>query len=711
MRILYSLLLIVLFTFQLHAKNYFVSKSGSDENAGTQEAPFLTIAKASSLLVAGDTCFIMAGTYREEVKPLQNGEPGNPIVYTSFQNELVLISATEVLNSWQVHQGDIYKASYKMILGDKNRVFCGGEAMDWARYPNNSDNDRYTVEGAEVSGGSASTIESSHLDGTDWTGGYVWYLGAHSGASWTRKITASQAGKITFTAVDISKWPFSTHNPTVWRENEGNHRGQFFVFGKLEALDKEQEWYYDQTSETVYFQAPGNVDPTSLEVEVTQRERTFDFNSKNYIHVVGLNAFGGKAEITGTDCEIRDCTFKNCLQVLDDLNNTSAQVGNAPVHVRAARTLIHNNVIDGSSLNGIFIQGWNGVTEVTISNNLIKNCNTVGIHASPLRSAATNSKFISNTIQTSGRDGIYCGGTGCEIAYNDVSDVMRINNDGGLFYVVGNANDKNNEVHHNWFHDSWGPSYADGRCAGIYLDNHSKGYSVHHNVVWNITWAGIQINWDNWNIDIYNNSIYNIGGDEDGVMGRWANGFTIDDLVIKNNYGSQGEWIGTDISTTTNIISAGSPFRSVANHDFRPAAGSALIDGGEVISGITDGYQGTAPDIGAYEDGLTPWIPGVNSQMGGEPDTPVGIRSNIDNPKKLMIYPNPLKTGSLNFRFPGFTGEKEISIYNNLGQKIYNKQLNQNETKISRNTFLNSGVYLVRVESEDESETQKIVVN
>lgn len=703
----FIIVVLMLFSFHIKGTNYYVSKSGDDINNGSENAPFLSIEKASSLMTAGDTCFIMAGVYRELVEPQQSGTESNPIVYINYQNDLVTISATENVSNWELHEGSIYKTSFTMELGRQNMVFCNNEPMDWARWPNNSDNNKYTVEGAEVSGGSGSTIECTAIDASDWTGGYVWYLGAHSGTSWTREITASQSGKITFVGVDINKWPFSSHNPTVWRENEGNHRGQFYVFGKLQALDKEQEWYYDTTNQSIFFQAPGNVDPNNLETEVAQRERTIYINNINYIHIIGLNAFGGKAEITGTNCEIRNCTFKNCLQILDELDNTDAQVANAPIHVRASNTVIKNNVIDGSSLNGIYIQGWNGVTEVTVKNNQIKNCNTVGIHASPIRSAATYTKFISNTIHTTGRDGIYCGGTNCEIAYNDVYDVMRINNDGGLFYVVGNASDKNNEVHHNWFHDSWGPEYADGRCAGIYLDNNSKGYSVHHNVVWNITWTGIQINWDNWNIDIYNNSIYNA---MDGAMGRWENGYTIQDLVIKNNYASKGEWIGTDVSAITNLIDMDSPFRSVEEKDFRPALGSPLIDNGEVISEITDGFQGTAPDIGAYEDGLTPWIPGVNSKMGGEPDVPVGINNLQTNAADIRVYPNPLIGGDLHLEFARIAGMKDLTIYNGVGQKVYQYQTHEKSLNISRKTFLTSGIYLLKLKATDKSETHKIIV-
>lgn len=701
MRYLIALVL-CLFILNVQAKNYYVSKTGSDTNNGTENAPFLSIAKASLLLMAGDTCFVKAGVYHEIVEPKQNGENGNPIVYTAFQNDSVVISASDSVANWQVHSSNIYKAAVSMNLGRQNMVFCNGEAMEWARWPNNSDNDKYTVEGLSVSGGSGSTIESSEIDGTNWTGGYVWYLAAHSGTSWTREITSSKSGEITFVEVDIHKWPFNPHNPTVLRNN---NRGQFYIFGTMTALDHEREWYYNAEEGMVYFQAPGNVDPNTLAVEIGTRERTMNI-AKNYIHIDGLNAFAGKVEITGEGCELRNGNFKNCLQILDELDNTDAQVANAPVHVRGSKTLIQNNVIDGSSLNGIYVQGWNGITEVSISNNLIKNCNTVGIHASPIRSSAAHVTMLSNTILTTGRDGIYCGGTDCEIAYNDVSDCMRINNDGGVFYTVGNSNDKNNTIHHNWFHDSWGPEYADGRCAGIYLDNNSKGYSVHHNVVWNITWTGIQINWDNWNIDIYNNSIYNVSD----AMGRWENGYTIKDLVIKNNYASNESWIGTDVSLSTNVINENSPFRSLAEKDFRPTTASGLIDNGEVIAGISDDFSGAKPDIGAYEDALTPWVPGLNSEVGGQADIPTST-TQVLNSGALKIYPNPVSNKDVSIEMSGNWQASTIEVFNNIGQLVSKKSISGNRASISRETFLNSGIYLVKVTASDKSYIRKLIVN
>ena len=48
-----------------------------------------------------------------------------------------------------------------------------------------------------------------------------------------------------------------------------------------------------------------------------------------------------------------------------------------------------------------------------------------------------------------------------------------------------------------------------------------------------------------------------------------------------------------------------------ANFDFRPGADSPLVDTGKNIPGVTDGFKGAAPDIGAYEYGGENWKPGI----------------------------------------------------------------------------------------------------
>ena len=52
---------------------YYVSTTGSDTNPGTSSAPFKTFAKANSVLTAGSTLNIYAGTYNEQLKVSKSG--------------------------------------------------------------------------------------------------------------------------------------------------------------------------------------------------------------------------------------------------------------------------------------------------------------------------------------------------------------------------------------------------------------------------------------------------------------------------------------------------------------------------------------------------------------------------------------------------------------------------------------------------------------
>ncbi|MEM6643876.1 MAG: right-handed parallel beta-helix repeat-containing protein [Bacteroidota bacterium] len=605
-------------SFYLLATDYYVAKTGSDANPGTEALPFLTIGRAASVMVAGDNCYIKTGVYREVLSPVGSGSPGSPIRFISYNQDVVVISSTEEVTGWTVHSGNIYKAQVNMPLGDvDNMLYAEGFAMDIARWPNNTDNDPFTIDAEPVSSGTASSISRFSIPNFDWSGGYVYYLGAHSGTSWTRPISSSSSGRINFAPVDVTKWPFNPHNPTVFRNN---NYGRFYLFGILEALDHPGEWYYDRAAGTLYFNAPNNLNPAELSTEYTARAKAIDI-STNYIEIDGLQTMGGRVSVEGDFCTVRNCRIRYGAQRLDDLNNTNAQLNDGSLLIYGSNNLVQNNLIEFSATNGISLgQAWRGHRNNLIDNNVIRYCNTIGNHSSPIRSNQQNATITNNTAYAAGRDGFYINGENSETAYNDIYDCMKINNDGGIFYVVGNQFDKNSVIHHNWFHDSEGPDYADGRVAGIYLDNNSKGYLVHHNVVWNITWTGIQLNWDNWNIDIFNNTIYEA---HDGAMGRWENGYTLDDVVLKNNYANKPSdqepyvidgWVGTDVSAS-NLIDQNDYFVSVSEKDFTPEIGSPLVNGGEDIAGITDGSIGSAPDIGAYEAGIAPWVPGVDWEI------------------------------------------------------------------------------------------------
>lgn len=711
------LFFIIIYPLQLiFGQNIYVATNGNDSNDGSINNPYKTFSKAVSVMSAGDVCIIRAGVYNEPLIINKNGTVNNYLTFKSAEGETVEIKATNTVNGWQQHSGNIYKANVNMSIDSRFRaIYHNKEYMDLARWPNNTDNNRWTIDCVPVTGGDGSQFLANNIPNIDWTGGLVYYLGAHSGASWTRTITSSTTSTINHTGVDINKWPFTPHNPTVWRNNPNNNRGQLYLFNKLEALDYAREWYYDSTTNTLYFQTENGAMPANNTVEYAVNKFAVELKG-DYIKIEGISIFGGSIEIyNGADNNIiLNCKITHGSEGHDSLTNTGANVGEASIRVLGENTLVKGCTINHSSVNGISIEKWAGAHNTVIEENYISNIDYVGIHATPIRSSATNVKILKNTIVNAGRDGMYVNGENCEIAYNDVSHAELINSDSGVFYTVGNSNLKNTEIHHNWFHDSTAPSYSHevgkpGKAAGIYLDNNSKGYTVHHNVVWNVSWTGYQVNWNNTYLDFFHNTLWN----PQNATGTWINGYTQENNKVYNNFASTGDWFSEANSNAfdiqSNLITTTSPFEDVNTQNFMPKSGSSVVDQAMGISGFTKPYKGTAPDIGAYEFGGTAWTAGVNAiEDTGEPLSTNDFLTHTD----LKLFPNPTQD-NLTVKFSMHTNQITLNIYSILGRlvktvKLYkttNKEVSIDVKNLSR------GTYLLKTLTDNTIQTRKFIKN
>ncbi len=75
-----------------NADTFYISKSGADSNPGTKLLPWRTISKANLTLSAGDTVYILAGTYSSDpIRPINSGTLGNPITYTNYNEDIVTL--------------------------------------------------------------------------------------------------------------------------------------------------------------------------------------------------------------------------------------------------------------------------------------------------------------------------------------------------------------------------------------------------------------------------------------------------------------------------------------------------------------------------------------------------------------------------------------------------------------------------------------------
>ncbi|MFW6290468.1 MAG: right-handed parallel beta-helix repeat-containing protein, partial [Mariniphaga sp.] len=109
---------ILLYTFiflsciKMSATEYHVAKTGSDNNPGTSEKPFLTIQAAANIAQPGDTITVHKGIYREWVKPVRGGTSDNRrIVFRAAENEKAEIKGSEIIKGWENLTGTIWRVA------------------------------------------------------------------------------------------------------------------------------------------------------------------------------------------------------------------------------------------------------------------------------------------------------------------------------------------------------------------------------------------------------------------------------------------------------------------------------------------------------------------------------------------------------------------------------------------------------------------------
>jgi hypothetical protein len=92
-----GVLILVLFLIvlaRLSASDYYVNQghaAANDQNPGTIDQPWKTITKANQTLVAGDTVYIVAGTYTSHIAPANSGTSSNRITYRNYGTDRVII--------------------------------------------------------------------------------------------------------------------------------------------------------------------------------------------------------------------------------------------------------------------------------------------------------------------------------------------------------------------------------------------------------------------------------------------------------------------------------------------------------------------------------------------------------------------------------------------------------------------------------------------
>jgi len=596
------------------AAEYWVSPSGNDANAGTRDAPWQTLRKAAAAVAPGTTVFLGAGTYRETLRPARSGEAGKPIRFVAAPGErLVLSGADAIAGTWQPHRGEIFKlqTDLKFI-----QVFVDGVMLPEARWPNTPPGDLMTYRRAAAGEGTGyELLADENLPSGDWNGGIVLFWPGSRWVSMTRRITGYQPGKsLRFEPTTQRKVKDKYHTSDPYQPRAGN---PYLLLGALAGLDCPGEWFLDADAGTVYLWTPDGKSPAAHAVEVKQRDCAADFSRCRFVELKGVDILGAGVNMADAEgCALEDCRLRYVEHVRDWQGGTLPPACNV---MTGKGNQWRRCLIYGAATTGLRMAGEGN----RLINSIVHDVNYVGSGRGGLDLVHSVGAVVSHcTLSRTGRDGIqHHGSKRIRIEYCDLFQANLLNNDSGAIYAWG-TDGEGGVIAYNWVHDHLGDS-----TVGIYLDNFGKNFIVHHNLVWNCTGSGIRMNSDALQHLIANNTIQQVR-EPFGTFCYAGYTPTMKGTRILNNLVNEAmdprsprEFVQGELGPTWSHCGP-----AAVDRDGYPTEDSLAIDAGIEIAGITEGFRGRAPDLGAYEFGGPRWTAGADWTA---PQTPASGARNL----------------------------------------------------------------------------------
>jgi len=596
---------ILALSLSLDAKTWHVSPDGQPP-AGSS-GTFSTLVSAASGVVAGDTVWVHAGTYRATLKPLHSGTPAAPIVFLAPPGERPVLTGLDSLGGWTLGSKGIWTTP---VADSVTQLFQNRSPMPEARFPNTGrDLFHPATIPLNLTGLNATSSSLTAVDPT-WAGATLWALINLRWISQTGVVASASPGELALSSVS---------------SGGQDGAGIGYVAGVLPALDTAGEWLWK--ADTLHFIPDSGKTPVQVLIEGKTRAWAIDLSLRTDIVVKGLGVFAGGANLNRSRrCRLEGLSMRYLTHFASPVvgNYTSSWTRWKGIDINAPGIGIgifgDSNTVAGSDIqwsagDGITIYGNGNLVE----NNTVSKADYAGPDMNGISIYGNGNRVTRNTVDSCGRGGIFLFGGGTErIDHNLVYNVGMVDWDVGGIYMYG-VDGQGTNIDHNWVHDSHSADqYRLG--MGIYIDNFNANTSVHHNVVWNCDNNALNYSRPAVNITWANNTVFNATNvtssylHPDATVDSSKNNRLWNNLMT-TSYASGGTFGALDQSH--NVKASTLPLRDPPHFDFRPLPGSAAIDAGVSIPGLDDAIVGSAPDAGAYEAGGVFWKAGAGSVDSG----------------------------------------------------------------------------------------------
>ena len=543
----------------------YVSPNGSDLNDGTFERPFKTFDRAKlEARISADYGYSVIVNFREGEyktdKALVLGEADSgksadrPIIYQAYNNERVVFSGTEKINSNYIYKVEdkkllkrvidenardhiyavdlncidnlVLKPEYKVgrmkNVWNSNgkdrtsRLIINGEMGRVARWPNDkfamcdiTDPGVYGAS-AEESDGFTASISGNRLKKWKESEKNMLVYGA-----WTNGFT-DQSAEVE--NIDTVNNTIKSADP-VEALRMGTNR-PYYVYNLPEEIDMPGEYYIDRDNYVLYFYADGDVKNYELELTSLNGDMVIVENASNItVKNIEFNGcIGNGVKISNSENICFDgCTLKN-LNSGFSVSKTSRNCG------------LINSVVKNTAAYSVVLNGGNKKTLEHGGNYLINSVidnSGEEYYASGTGVGGVGQIVRNCTIKNTYHTALTLSGMEHTIEYCDFEDNCVNASDAGVIYGGFEWASYGTVIRYNYFHGLKSTYGNNGvGVAGIYLDEGYSGVQIYGNIIDGIgtgvsvaggnditiennifvnTNIGISINrfmyWKNWNGD------------------------------------------------------------------------------------------------------------------------------------------------------------------------------------------------------------------
>jgi hypothetical protein len=728
---LFKLLLGLIFfvaPFICQGKTWYVSPKGNNSGSGDINAPFESIAYAMDMMIPGDSCVLRKGVYRETVEVHKSG-----LSLCNYLNEKVEITGCKLVKTETgTFTNPNNNQSFSRVRFNEKvyQLFIDGKRMNIARCPNKTtpmlsmqDWETSTVDAAGKSKVvSMPTIPSQPEN--YWKGGY--YIGVNDEkdrlATWF-----TGGGEISSSSGDVLHLVNTCYGVGTKHAN-GNGFG--YILNCLNALDTEKEWYWGNGY--LYFKAPEGMTNKEILVEARTKVYIMDIKSDD-VNIKGIDFKAGAIQIEGNNAKIENCTFRYTSPFVWNAGDNGTESGarcnwgdykngSSGICVLGNGLSMKSCYVANSWFNGIVLWG----NSCNIENCIIEDVNWMGKRCSGINSYGEDNTIRYCTIRNTGASSIE-GGNGNWIEkyairntweHNLCENACKLVVDQGFFYVnhqSGSSPVANSEWCYNFLKNNRGPDRGEwtGTHVGLYVDNSSSGYKVHHNVVVYLK-EGIRYNdrkegkEAGKGVYFYNNTFYRT--DRCMIYQYWNPSMPAQpdaEVLVENNLGidcgGYGERNNKKQFGKSNVEYAEkSSVKEANNFDF-VLKNEKYIDAGVLIEGIGIDFKGTAPDIGAYENGLMVWRAGSDLVVPDEFKDDELTKHCLVTPLNeiyFTLYPNPVST-ILNIDFEDIDWGNKIliNVIDPHGRILFSETNYEKNPRVDLST-LQLGIYFLKVDGK-----------